>query len=62
MLKSPFNITVFQVEARSHFTLKLNCGLLISHNYYNDSLRLHEYTKMIGLKRKRLLFGAEKLK
>ena len=30
--------------------------------YDNDSLGLHEYTKMIGLKRKRHLFGAEKLK
>ena len=29
---------------------------------YNDSLNLHEYTKMIGLKRKRHLFGAKKLK
>ena len=29
---------------------------------YNDSLCLHEYTKMIGLKRKRHLFGAKKLK
>ena len=25
---------------------------------YNDSLSLHEYTKIIGLKRKRHLFGA----
>ena len=30
--------------------------------YYNDSLCLHEYTKMIGSKRKRHLFGAKKLK
>ena len=29
---------------------------------YNDSLCLHEYSKMIGLNRKRHLFGAEKLK
>ena len=29
---------------------------------YNDSLCLHEYTKIIGLKRKRHFFGAEKLK
>ena len=27
---------------------------------YNDSFCLHEYTKMIGLKRKRHLFGAKK--
>ena len=29
---------------------------------YNDSFCLHEYSKMIGLKRKRHLFGVEKLK
>ena len=29
---------------------------------HNDSLCLHEYAKMIGLKRKRHLFGAKKLK
>ena len=29
---------------------------------YNDSLCLHEYTKMIGLKRKQQLFGTKKLK
>ena len=29
---------------------------------YNDSLCLHEYSKMIGLKRKRHLLGAENLK
>ena len=29
---------------------------------YNDSLCFHEYTKIIGLKRKRHLFGAKELK
>ena len=30
--------------------------------YYGDSLCLHEYTKMVGFKRKRHLFEAKKLK
>ena len=34
----------------------------VNKSCYNDSLCLHEYSKMIGLKRKRHLFGAEKLK
>ena len=39
--------------------LHVYCGLWIIHVI--DSLYLPEYTKMIGLKRIRHLFGAEKL-
>ena len=35
---------------------------IVNKSCYNDSLCLHEYSKMIGLNRKRHLFGAEKLK
>ena len=34
----------------------------VNKSCYNDSFCLQEYTKTIGLKRKRHLFGAEKLK
>ena len=41
------------------FKLKYRAILGLS---YNDLLCLHEYTKMIGLRRKRQFFGVKKLK
>ena len=57
--KSSFDISLL-------FKLKYAAISLILQNVnkpcYNDSLCWHEYTKVIGVKRKRHLFRAEKLK
>ena len=57
--KSSFDISLL-------FKLKYAAISLIWQNVnkpcYNDSLCWHEYTKVIGVKRKRHLFRAEKLK
>ena len=59
--KSPFDISLFS-KLKHAAILLLNYIVNCEKQYYTDSLCLNEYTKTIGLKRKRHLFGAEKLK